>query len=327
MSVVYLATQESPIKRTVAIKVIRPSLLAPMTVLRFFKEQQALALVGHPNIATLYEVGTTSEGLPFAVIEYVDGMPITQFCENLSLNLRERIQLFTEACLGLQHAHRHGIVHRDIKPDNVIVGLENGKPIPKLIDFGIAKINRGDLPDNPTMTKVGQILGSPRYMSPEQYDQKPVDSRSDVYSAGLILFEMLANSPYRQGDATNVIIDRDKIEASELLSERIRRQALESADDPETSNIKDESKLNSASKLISFCKRDLNWILQKALALDPDDRYQDVASLVKDLNATLNNQPVSVSAPSLFVQSRKFVSSNLRSLGIVALLTLSLIHI
>ena len=310
MSVVYRATQRDPIKRKVAIKLIRPSLIAPKTVLRFFREQQALALVGHPNIAVLYEVGTTGtdgKGLPFAVIEYVNGLPITAFCEKFKMSSRQRIILFTQACLGLQHAHRHKIVHRDIKPDNILVGVQDRKPIPKLIDFGIAKINRDDLADNLTMTRVGQILGSPRYMSPEQFASKNADARSDVYSAGLVLFEMLARSPYRRGDTTEEIMEKVSVPKVELLSVRLKQR------------IKQEGKKNTAAlfgdespnELIRFCKRDLDWILSKALAKNPEDRYQDVVSLVKDLRATLRNKPVTVSRPDAVVRSKDFVRSKL----------------
>lgn len=321
MSVVYRATQKEPIKRKVAIKLIRPSLVAPKTVLRFFREQQALALVGHPNIATLYEVGSIGNGLPFAVIEYVNGLPITAFCEKFKMDSRQRIILFTQACLGLHHAHRHQIVHRDVKPDNILVGINNRKPVPKLIDFGIAKINRVDLTNNQTMTQVGQILGSPRYMSPEQFANRDVDARSDVFSAGLVLFEMLARSPYRKGDTTEEIIEQARIPKVELLSVRLKERLKAQGQLENSATFGKES----PDQLIKFCKRDLDWIMSKALAKDPNDRYPDVISFVKDLRATLRNQPVSVSRPSAAIRSGNFVRSNLTWLisGAVAILFLT----
>ncbi len=303
MSIVYRAIQKDPVKRRVAIKLIRPSLFAPKTVLRFFREQQALALVAHPNIATLYEVGKTDFGHPFAAMEFVNGLPITAFCEKFSMESRQRMILFIRACQGLKHAHRNGIIHRDVKPDNILVTVRDKKPVPKLIDFGIAKINRADLTNNQTMTRAGQLLGSPRYMSPEQFASKPADQRSDVYSCALVLFEMLARSPYRKGNTTEEIILEARRPDPELLSQRIRLNAKEL---PSTAFQKE-----SPEELIKFCKRDLDWVMAKALAKDPQHRYPSVKSFVKDLRAVLLDQEVSASKPGPVVRSKSFLKRKL----------------
>ena len=315
MSVVYRAIQKTPVKRRVAIKLIRPSLYSPKTVLRFFREQQALALAAHPNIATLYEVGKTDTGHPFAAIEFVNGLPITSFCKKHGLSSRQRILLFIQACKGLHHAHHKGIVHRDIKPDNILVAISERKPVPKLIDFGIAKIDRADLTNDQTMTRVGQIIGSPRYMSPEQFACETTDQRSDVYSAALVLFEMLARSPYRKGDTTQAILEEVKLPEAELLSRRIKSNTNKSG------MIGNES----SAGLIKSCKQNLDWVMAKALANAPAHRYSSVESFVKDLRAVLNNDDVSVIKPNVVVRSQSVLKSNLTSViaGTIGILSIA----
>jgi serine/threonine protein kinase len=305
MSIVYKAIQEQPVKRQVAIKLIRPSILAPRTVLRFFREQQALALIRHPNVTTLYEVGVTKQGIPFAAMEIVNGHPISTFCDKHSLNSRQRIILFLQACAGLKHAHRHGIVHRDIKPENILVGVSDRKPIAKLIDFGIAKIDDRNLPNNSTVTRFGQILGSPRYMSPEQFASKPVDQRSDVYSAALVLFELLSRSTFRNGDTTEEVLRQASFSSPELLSHRIKE-----SDNP--------IEKQDAKELLKLAKRDLDWVILKALSEDPQDRYASIVEFGNDLRSTLRNQPISIKRPSLLGRSRRFVNTNWKPISMMA---------
>jgi serine/threonine protein kinase len=315
MSVVYRAIQAKPIKRRVALKFIRPSLFAPKAVKRFFREQQAVALVDHPNIATLYEVGSTSDGHPFAAMEYVNGLPITVFCQKYKLDYRQKLRVFMRACDGLFHAHRHGIVHRDIKPDNILVGVRDRRPVPKLIDFGIAKISRDDLKQNLTVTQFGQVLGSPRYMSPEQFNHSSqVDHRTDVYSAALVLFELLTTEPYRKGDTTEEIMSQVRVSQPELLSSRIKQNSR---------NQKELTGSNeSSAELIKFAKRDLDWVMTKALAKDPDKRYSSVQAFVKDLDAAMRGKPVSVSAPRWPTRMKQFVNRNAKAFAAVAALLL-----
>jgi serine/threonine protein kinase len=309
MSIIYKATQQSPIKRMVALKFVRPSLLAPRVALRFLREQQALALVGHPNIATLFEVGSTPNGQPFAVMEYVQGLPITQFCEKHQLDSKQRTILMMQACAGLAHAHRHGIIHRDVKPDNILVCIRDRKPIAKLIDFGIARINRDDLANNQTLTQMGQILGSPRYMSPEQFSCKQANQRSDIYSAALVLYELISRAPYREGVTTEEIVEQAQQAETVMLSASVKSRFQ----DDQTVFGKDQP-----GPLVKFLKKDFDWIMATALALDPSDRYSSVLSFVKDLRAALRNEPVSVSRPSASARLVKYAGSNRKTIGIAA---------
>lgn len=308
MSIVYQARQTTPIKRRVALKLIRPSILTPKTVRRFIQEQQALAAVQHPNIATLFEVGTTQSGHPFAAMELVKGLPITHFCNRHQSHAKFRIELFVKACQGLAQAHRHGIIHRDIKPEHVLVTNRGDMAIPKLIDFGIAKFVDDTTP-NQTLTRPGQVLGSPRYMSPEQIEGEEIDERSDVYSAALVLFELLAQSPYRTGNNANMLLSNARTTDIELLSERLRQTRRQSG------RSFPKSELHA---LLGMANRDLNWILEKALAHLPDNRYQTLDLFLNDLKASYFDQPISLRRPNIFFQGWRFLKSKQTPLAIAA---------
>jgi len=314
MSVVYRAKQFDPIRRDVAIKLIRPSNSTKIALKRFYREQQAVALLRHPNIASLYEVTQTKCGKPVAVMEFVRGKGITEFCDHHQLSWKHRIRVFRKVCRGLSHAHRRGVVHRDIKPENVLVTIEDKKPAPKLIDFGIATITRADLSGNATLTQTGQWIGTPRYMSPEQFENsRDLDHRTDVYSAALVLFELLAGVPYLEGDTANELVKNSSNEEPDRLSVRIRKTAAEKGDDYLGSE--------SADTLAKRASKDLDWILIKALARDPQERYQDMASFANDLRAAMKGEPVSVSAPSLNVRTRKYFVRHQRPIWISASLS------
>lgn len=314
MSIVYRAKQTTPIQRRVALKLIRPSILTPKTVLRFIQEQQALASIEHPNIATLYEVGTTETGHPFAAMELVNGLPITQFCNRHRSNTKYRIELFVKACQGLAQAHRHGIIHRDIKPEHILVTTRGNMAIPKLIDFGIAKFVNDTHP-NQTMTRPGQVLGSPRYMSPEQIEGQEVDERSDVYSAALVLFELLAQSPYRTGDTAKMLLSNARTTEIELLSERLRKNHQRNKQPLNQSEIQ---------SLLGLANRDLNWILEKALAHSPDDRYPTLNAFLDDLKASYFDKPISLRKPSLASRTLRQIKNNQTSIGVIAAIILVL---
>ncbi len=316
MSIVYRAVQTHPIKRQVALKLIRPSVMAPKTILRFFREQQALAMVAHPNIATLFEVGATQTGHPFAAMEYVDGLPITDFCKTHRVNNSFRIELFIKACQGLAQAHRHGIIHRDIKPENVLVGIRDGLAIPKLIDFGIAKFVQQNSDPGQTMTQPGQVLGSPRYMSPEQIEGREVDERSDVYSAGLVLFELLSRSPYRKGDTAEMMMSSARTAEVELLSDRIRSDRV---------GFEQELSKDAVKSLLKTATQDLNWILEKALARDPDQRYRTIEEFLNDLRASFFGQPISVATPGMLRRVHRFIRTNQRPILATAAIALILV--
>jgi len=189
MGVVYLARQKQPVRRQVALKIVKPGMDSKQVITRFESERQALALLDHPNIAQVYDAGTTKDGHPYFSMEYVDGLSITEHCDQHKLSIEERLRLFIQVCEGVQHAHQKGIIHRDIKPSNILVSAENGKPLPKIIDFGVAKAITAQLTQRTLFTEQGQLIGTPEYMSPEQAEmtQQDVDTRSDIYSLGVVL--------------------------------------------------------------------------------------------------------------------------------------------
>ena len=316
MSVVYRAKQSEPIERDVAIKLIRPGNSTDIALKRFFREQQAVAILRHPNIASLHEVTRTKSGKPVAVMELIRGRSITEFCDHHQLNWKHRVGIMLKVCRGLSHAHQRGVVHRDIKPENILVAVEERKPVPKLIDFGIAAITRTDLGSNPTLTQTGQWIGTPRYMSPEQFkDNRNLDHRTDIYSAAMVLFELLAGVPFLEGSTAGELMNKGNDEP-ELLSARIRKVAVE----------KDESFFGTESPdaLAKFASKDLDWILAKALAHNPEDRYEDVASFASDLRAAMQGTAVSVSAPSRAARARKFLARHARPIWVGASLAVIL---
>ena len=314
MSVVYRAKQSEPFERDVAIKLIRPSNSTKVALKRFFREQQAVAIMRHPNIASLYEVTRTKSGKPVAVMELVRGKGITEFCDRHRLNWKHRVGIFLKVCRGLAHAHQRGVVHRDVKPENILVAIEDRKPVPKLIDFGIATITRSDLDSNLTLTQTGQWVGTPRYMSPEQFENsRDLDHRTDIYSAALVLFELLAGVPFLEGTTPNDLVRNSANADPDRLSVRIRKVAAE--------RDEDVFGAESSEALAKFASKDLDWILAKALARDPKDRYGSMATFSNDLRAAMLGNPVSVSAPPLAVRSRKLLKHHQRSIWIGAALT------
>lgn len=322
MSVVYRAIQTQPVKRRVAIKLIRPSNTTKVALQRFFREQQAVAILRHPNIASLYEVTSMADGKPAAVMEYVRGRSIIDFCDRHRLNWKHRIGVFLKVCRGLSHAHQRGVVHRDIKPENILVAVEDRKPAPKLIDFGIATIKRADF-DNPVLTQTGHMIGTPRYMSPEQFaNSANLDHRTDIYSAALVLFELLAGVPFLEGATANELSAYSNNAEQERLSARIRKVAATGG--------KGHFHGQSTEELARFASKDLDWILVKALARNPRERYDDIATFANDLRGAVLGNPVSVSAPTFLIRSRKFLLRHHRkfwigtSLGIICLLSCGL---
>ncbi len=299
MSIVYKARQLDPVDRFVALKIIRPHLLSPQSLRRFVREQQALGMVSHPNIATLYGVGTSPHGQPYAAMEFVDGVPIDVYCDMHRLSIDDRLQAFGQLCDALQHAHEHGVVHRDIKPNNVLALTDQRKTCVKLIDFGVAKMLESHAPDETCVTRFGQLVGSPRYMSPEQIGGHDTTAKTDVYAAGLVLFELVTGSAFCQSDDLLSISQSFAQDQIELASDRIERSI--SAGDRLA-----RYRSTTDRALVRRVRRDIDWILRKALARRSSDRYGSIGELLDDVNRSIAGEPVSASRPTFAHRCRRF---------------------
>jgi non-specific serine/threonine protein kinase/serine/threonine-protein kinase len=307
MGEVYLAEQTSPVVRRVAIKVIKPGLDTREVIARFEAERQTLAIMSHPSIAQIFDAGATEDGRPYFVMEHVAGPPLTDYCNAAKLGLRARIGLFLEICDGVQHAHHKGVIHRDLKPNNLLVTERDGKPVPKIIDFGIAKVTAPGQPANAAYTRFGNLVGTPEYMSPEQAQASPldIDTRSDVYSLGVVLYELLVGAlPYRlTGDtATPVQTLREILDSDVRAPSRVLRR------DPARAAEAAANAGTSPRQLVAALGGDLDWITLKALEKDRRRRYASVAELAADLRRHLAREAVLAGPPSSLYRMRKFVA-------------------
>ena len=288
--VVYLAEQLEPVKRKVALKIIRLGMDTENVIARFQAERQALALMDHPNIARVLDAGATGSGRPYFVMELVDGERITEYCTAHGLDLRQRLELFVKVCQAIQHAHQKGVIHRDIKPSNVLVRPHDGVPEPKVIDFGIAKATAGGPSGDATFTVAGQFLGTPAYMSPEQAEGGvDIDTRSDIYSLGALLYEMVAGRPPFEAKR----LTRSSIEET--------RRILRDEDPPPPSVAAGEGKGKGG---------DLDWIVMKAMAKERQRRYDTANGLGADVIRVLNDEPVMARPPSRGYRLGKLVRRN-----------------
>lgn len=309
MGAVYAAEQLQPIQRPVALKLVKAGMDSAAVVARFETERQTLALMAHPNVAQVFDGGATDEGRPYFVMELVEGEPITDACDARDLSTRERVELFLGVCDGVQHAHQKGVIHRDLKPSNVLVTEYDGRPVPKIIDFGVARATTGSLAERTLHTTVGQMVGTLDYMSPEQADptQLDVDTRSDVYSLGVLLYQLVSGlMPFEHSSATDVPLSEVQRAIREVdpltPSTRLRRQTSRGAAAEVASRHGTDERT-----LIRQLSGDLDWITLKALEKDPDRRYQSAAALADDLRRHLAELPVLAGRPGALYRARKFV--------------------
>jgi WD40 repeat protein/serine/threonine protein kinase len=309
--VVYVAEQTQPVRRRVALKVIKLGMDTKQVVARFEAERQALAMMDHPNIAKVLDAGTTEVGRPYFVMELVRGIRITDYCDQNQLSTKERLELFIKICQAIQHAHQKGIIHRDIKPSNILVTLHDGVPVPKVIDFGIAKATEGRLTDATVYTQLHQFIGTPAYMSPEQAEMSglDIDTRSDIYSLGVLLYELLAGStPFDGKELMSLGIDamRKTIREKEPVRPSTRFATLKGEELTTTAKRRSADK----SKLMHQLKGDLDWIVMKCLEKDRTRRYETANGIAADLKRHLNNEPIVARPPSSAYRFQKLVRRN-----------------
>src|SRR6516165_10034477 len=307
MGEVWVAKQTEPVKRKVALKLIKAGMDSKTVLARFEAERQALALMDHPNIAKVLDGGITSAGHPYFVMELVNGLPLTKFCDEARLTPRQRLELFVPICQAVQHAHHKGIVHRDLKPANILVTIIDGKPIPKIIDFGVAKATAGRLTEESLSTQFGAVLGTLEYMSPEQagFAGEDIDTRADIYSLGVILYELLTG--LRPLDAKRL--------RKAALTEMVRIIKEEEPSKPSTRVSTDESAPSLAAlrhtepkKLAALLRGELDWVVMKCLEKHRDRRYESANGLARDIERYLANEVVEARPPSPGYRVRKFVS-------------------
>jgi tetratricopeptide (TPR) repeat protein len=318
MGVVYMAEQEHPVRRRVALKIIKPGMDSEQVIVRFEAERQALALMDHPNIARVLDAGTTASGRPYFVMELVHGVPITQYCDDAQLTPRERLELFVPVCRAIEHAHQKGIIHRDIKPSNVLVTLYDGKPAPKVIDFGVAKATDQQLTERTMFTQYGSIVGTLEYMSPEQAEMSAlmVDTRSDIYSLGVLLYELLTGStpldrPRLRETGYAEILSRIKDEEPSKPSTRLSELKGTLA------SISAHRKTEPA-KLKKLVRGDLDWIVMKALEKDRTRRYETASGFARDIEHYLEGDPVEACPPSAGYRLRRYARKHRAALAAVA---------
>lgn len=310
MGVVYLAEQREPIRRRVALKVIKLGMDTPQVIARFESERQALAVMNHPNVAKVFDAGATDHGRPYFVMEYVKGVPITEHCDRQRLTTEERLKLFIKVCEGVQHAHQKGIIHRDLKPRNVLVAIDGGIAVPKVIDFGLAKATEHRLTERSVYTELGQIIGTPEYMSPEQAEMttQDIDTRTDVYSLGVVLYELLAGAlPFNVEELRRAGFDEIR---RRIREEEPPRPSTRVSSAGNASMEAARNRRSDPPKLVRSLRGELDWITMKALEKDRLRRYATVSELAEDVGRHLGDLPIAAGRPSSFHRFKKSVKRN-----------------
>jgi eukaryotic-like serine/threonine-protein kinase len=325
--IVYMAEQEEPVRRRVALKVIKLGMDTKSVIARFEVERQALALMDHQNIAKVLDAGATETGRPFFVMELVRGVRITEYCDDAKLSTRERLDLFIQVCHAVQHAHQKGIIHRDLKPSNILVTINDGVPVPKIIDFGIAKATTDQrLTDKTVFTAYEQFIGTPAYMSPEQavLTSLDIDTRSDIYALGVLLYELLTGrTPFDAAELLQVGFDEMRRTIREKDPERpsTRLSTMGKADLTHVA----QRRHSDAPKLIHLVRGDLDWIVMKALEKDRTRRFETVSALATDIQRHLNNEPVTARPPTTVYRFQKLVRRNKTAFAAVSAVAAALV--
>jgi serine/threonine protein kinase/WD40 repeat protein len=306
MGEVWMAEQREPIQRKVALKIIKAGMDTRQVVARFEAERQALALMDHPNIAKVFDAAATDSGRPFFVMELVKGTPITTYCDQHRLTLRERLELFLPVCQAIQHAHQKGIIHRDVKPSNILIAPYDGKPVPKIIDFGIAKAIGQRLTERTLYTGFGAVVGTLEYMSPEQAElnNQDIDTRSDIYTLGVLLFELLTGTTPIGHERLTQAAFTEMLRA--IREDEPPKPSRRLSDSKESQVWIAEQRQTDQETLARTLRRDLDWIVIKALAKDRTRRYQTTGEFVRDIEHFLHNEPVEARPPSLLDRSAKW---------------------
>ncbi|MGO9465948.1 MAG: serine/threonine protein kinase, partial [Isosphaeraceae bacterium] len=325
MGTVFMAEQSQPVQRKVALKVIKAGMDSRQIIARFEAERQALAILDHVNIARVLDAGATESGRPYFVMELVHGVPITKYCDDNHLTPRQRLELFVPVCQAIQHAHQKGIIHRDIKPSNVMITLYDGKPVPKVIDFGVAKATEQKLTERTLVTQFGTMVGTLEYMSPEQAEMSAlgVDTRSDIYSLGVLLYELLTGSTplthkrvkeAAYGELLRLIKEEEPPRPSTRLSDSTEALASISA-----------QRHTEPAKLAKLLRGELDWIVMRTLEKDRNRRYETASSFAADLQRYLNDETVQACPPSAGYRLRKLVRRNKGPVLAASLVVLALV--
>ena len=319
MGSVFMALQKEPVRRKVALKVIRAGMDSKQVVSRFEAERQALAMMDHPCIAKVFDGGSTESGRPYFVMELINGMPVTDYCDRYRFTTDQRLELFGQVCQAVQHAHQKGVIHRDLKPSNILVTHVDGRAVPKVIDFGIAKATSGQLTDRTTLTHFAQMIGSPLYMSPEQAELSSldIDTRSDVYSLGVLFYELLTGTtPFDNDTLKNAGFDelRRIIREEEPPKPSDRLSTIGAA----LSTISERRSVDPR-KLTQTLRGELDWIVMRALEKDRSRRYESASAFADDIGRYLNDEPVEACPPSASYKFRKFARRNKAALTTIVL--------